>query len=320
MQDNSCFAYLVDNVEFDLCNKLNSVVGRPNIVNYLYLVVSGMISYYGSEFKDDIYDIVLSTNYLIDDNYGFRFTHTIRDVLSKNIGEYSSNYVMSICNIDKDDVLNSLETYRATYSLCITNVSISSIDILESLIRELNKIFLSKRNTFSYIGTDVILRNGISSTNLSNSNNIEDKKTINDVISCLQVEDILKEIKKLKYTGKNKDLNKLLNDISNYDMDNIILDCCLPLVNLFRPLFDFDYIKRLINTNMYLGNIDKIKNEFDSVLGNGSFEAMSKKLDKLYEDFYRGHLGGNINEYYISKEYVSIRDNFVHKYIKKKYA
>ena len=170
------------------------------------------------------------------------------------------------------------------------------------------------------IGNDVILRNGISSTNLSNSNKTEEEKTINDVISCLQVEDILKEIKKLKYTGKNKDLNKLLNDISNYDMNNIILDCCLPLVNLFRPLFEFDYIKRLINTNMYLGNIDRIKNEFDSVLGNGSFEAMSKKLDKLYEDFYRGHLGGNINEYYISKEYVSIRDNFVHKYIKKKYA
>jgi hypothetical protein len=31
-------------------------------------------------------------------------------------------------------------------------------------------------------------------------------------------------------------------------------------------------------------------------------------------------LGSNVSEYIISKEYVSIRDNFIKKYIKKKYA
>ena len=84
---------------------------------------------------------------------------------------------MSICNIDKDDVFNDLETYRATYSLCITNVSISSIDILESLIRELNKIFLSMNNTFRYLDNNVTLRNGIALTNLNDSN-IERAKNI----------------------------------------------------------------------------------------------------------------------------------------------
>ena len=103
-------------------------------------------------------------------------------------------------------------------------------------------------------------------------------------------------------------------------MDNIVLDCCLPLVNLFRPLFSLDYIKKLLNINMYEGTIDNIQEEFDSVLGSGSFDKMARKLDKLYDDFYYGHLGGNVSEYIISKEYVAIRDNFINKYIKKKYA
>lgn len=305
----------VDYLESKLKDKLNA----HNIVNHLLLVASSMIAYYGEKYKFYIYDVILNTNYIIDDYSDFKLTHTIRDVLSKNVYEYRSNYVMSICNIDKDSNIDDLQAYRATYSLCITNRCVGSIDMLESLIRELNKIFLSKNNSFRYLDNNITLRNGIALTNLNDSN-IEDKKTINDVISYLQIEDILNVTKRLSYTGDNKELNKLLNDIKDYDMDNIILDCCLPLVNLFRPLFNLDYVKGLLNVNMFEGNIDNISNEFDSVLGIGSFDRMAKKLDKLYDDFCNGHLGCNISEYSISKEYVSIRDNFIKKYIKKKYA
>ena len=319
MPNISTSPHLMDQVVLDLESKLNDKLNAHSIVNHLLLVASSMIAYYGEKYKFSVYDVILSINYIIDDYSDFKVTHTIRDVLSKNVYEYRSNNVMSICNIEKDTDISNLQAYRATYSLCITNRCVSSIDMLESLIRELNKIFLSKNNTFKYFGNNVTLRNGISFTNLKDSN-IDDKKTINDVISYLQIEDILNVIKKLNYSGNNKDLNKLLNDIKDYDMDNIVLDCCLPLVNLFRPLFAIDYVKGLLNINMYEGNIDNISNEFDSVLGIGSFDRMSKKLDKLYEDFYNGHLGYNVSEYNISKEYVSIRDNFIKKYINKKYA
>lgn len=319
MTNISTSPHLMDQVVLDLESKLNDKLNAHNIVNHLLLVASSMISYYGEKYKFYVYDVILNTNYIIDDYSDFKVTHTIRDVLSKNVYEYRSNNVMSICNIEKDTDLDNLEAYRATYSLCITNRCVGSIDMLESLIRELNKIFLSKNNTFKYFDNNITLRNGIALTNLKDSN-VEDKKTINDVISYLQTEDILKISKKLIYNGNNKELNKLLNDIKDYDMDNIVLDCCLPLVNLFRPLFDLDYVKGLLNINMFEGNIDNISNEFDSVLGFGSFDRMSKKLDKLYEDFYNGHLGCNVSEYNVSKEYVSIRDNFIKKYIKKKYA
>lgn len=319
MQNISTSPHLVDQVVLDLESKLNEKLNAHNIVNHLLLVASSMIAYYGEKYKFYVYNTILSTNYIIDDYSDFKLTHTIRDVLSKNVYEYRSNNVMSICNIERDTTIDDLQAYRATYSLCITNRCVSSIDMLESLIRELNKIFLSTNNSFRYLDNNVTLRNGIALTNLKDSN-IEDKKTINDVISYLQIEDILRVIKTLEYNGNNKELNKLLNDIKDYDMDNIILDCCLPLVNLFRPLFNLDFVKGLLNINMFEGSIDNISKEFDSVLGIGSFDRMSKKLDKLYSDFYNGHLGYNVNEYNISKEYVSIRDNFIKKYIKKKYA
>ena len=319
MQNISTSPHLVDQVVLDLESKLNEKLNAHNIVNHLLLVASSMIAYYGEKYKFYVYNTILSTNYIIDDYSDFKLTHTIRDVLSKNVYEYRSNNVMSICNIERDTTIDDLQAYRATYSLCITNRCVSSIDMLESLIRELNKIFLSTNNSFRYLDNNVTLRNGIALTNLKDSN-IEDKKTINDVISYLQIEDILRVIKTLEYNGNNKELNKLLNDIKDYDMDNIILDCCLPLVNLFRPLFNLDFVKGLLNINMFEGSIDNISKEFDSVLGIGSFDRMSKKLDKLYSDFYNGHLGYNVNEYNISKEYVSIRDNFIKKYINKKYA
>lgn len=319
MQNISTSPHLVDQVVLDLESKLNEKLNAHNIVNHLLLVASSMIAYYGEKYKFYVYNTILSTNYIIDDYSDFKLTHTIRDVLSKNVYEYRSNNVMSICNIERDTNIDNLQAYRATYSLCITNRCVSSIDMLESLIRELNKIFLSTNNSFRYLDNNITLRNGIALTNLKDSN-IEDKKTINDVISYLQIEDILRVIKTLEYNGNNKELNKLLNDIKDYDMDNIVLDCCLPLVNLFRPLFNLDFVKGLLNINMFEGSIDNISKEFDSVLGIGSFDRMSKKLDKLYSDFYNGHLGYNVNEYNISKEYVSIRDNFIKKYIKKKYA
>ena len=89
----------------------------------------------------------------------------------------------------------------------------------------------------------------------------------------------------------------------------------------FNSIEYIDGTSQTINTNSinnFYNNIPiTVSNEFDSVLGNGSFDRMSKKLDKLYEDFYNGTLGANVSEYNISKEYVSIRDNFINKYIKR---
>ncbi len=309
--------HLIDQYVLDLESKLNDKLNAHNIVNHLLLVANSMIAYYGEKHKFCVYDVILNTNYVIDDNNDFKLTHIFRDVLSKNVYEYRRNSVMSICNVNTGSNVD-LSDYRANYTLCITNRRVNALELLEGLIRELNKIFLSKNKTFSYDDNKVMLRNGISSTNLFN--NIESKRTINDVLSYLQVEDLLRLCKTLNYNGNNKELNKLLNNIKEYDMDNMILDCCLPLVNLFRPLFGIDYVKNLVNSNMFEGNIDNISAEFDSILGSGSFDRMSKKLDKLYEDFYNGNLGGNVSEYNISKEYVAIRDNFIKKYIKKKYA
>ena len=312
---------LPQNIDFivqDLESKLIDKVNSSMVINCLSLVAASMIAYYGENFKFCVYNSIFSTGFIVDNNENFKFTHTFRDVLSKNVYEYNTNTVTSVCNVNNKS--EDINDYEANYTLFITNRCISEVDLLEGLIREINKIFLSKNHQFLLDDNKVFLRNGISKKDLNNNECDNSRKTINDVISYLQIEDMLKLIKNMEYTGKNNALNKLLNDIKSYDMDNIVLDCCLPLVNLFRPLFNIEYIKKLLNINMYEGTIDNIKDEFDSVLGKGSFDRMSKRLDKLYDDFYYGHIGGNISEYSISKEYVSIRDNFVNKYIKKKYA
>lgn len=308
--------YIVQDLECKLKNKVNS----SDVSNCLFLVAASMVSYYGEKYKLCVYNSILNTNYIIDDKQDFMFTHTLRDVLSKNVYEYNTNTVISVCDIHNNRSSTNLNDFKANFTLFVTNRCVNDIDLLEGLIREINKIFLSKNQTFLIEGNNICLRNGIYKKKIANSSDTDSRKTINDVITYLQIEDMLKIMKSFEYNGPNNDLNKLLNSIKTYDMDNVVLDCCLPLVNLFRPLFDLDYIKKLLNINMYEGTIENIQEEFDSVLGNGSFDRMSKRLDKLYEDFYYGHLGGSVSEYTISKEYVAIRDNFINKYIKKKYA
>lgn len=308
--------HILDIVVKDLECKLTDKVKTPNVINCLYLVAASMISYYGLKHKFCVYDAILRIDYVIDNHRNYNFSDALRNVFDSSNFKQLNNEVMNVCNVNNDDK----DGYNVTYTLFITNGNVSNISLIEGLLREINKIFLSIKNTFIYSDADVLLRNGISNTNLTKSKVKNSCETINDVITYLQIEDLLKEIKYLDYSGNNNDLNKLLNSIKEYDMDNIILDCCLPLVNLFRPLFDLEHIKELLNINMFEGTIDNIKDEFDSVLGSGAFDRMSNKLDKLYNDFYNGYLDGNVSEYNISKEYVSIRDNFIKKYIKKKYA
>ena len=320
MSESSNLPINIDNIVQDLECKLKDKVNSSDVSNCLFLVAASMISYYGENYKFCVYNSILNTNYILEDNTDFMYTHTLRDVLSKNIYEYNTNTVTSVCDIHNNHDSNDLGDFKANFTLFVTNRCVSDIDLLEGLIREINKIFLSKNQTFLIDDDKICLRNGMYKKGITNSNNTDSRKTINDVITYLQIEDMLKIMKNFEYNGNNNDLNKLLNSIKSYDMDNIVLDCCLPLVNLFRPLFDLDYIKKLLNVNMYEGTIDNIQEEFDSVLGDGSFDKMSRKLDKLYDDFYYGLFGGNISEYTISKEYVAIRDNFINKYIKKKHA
>ena len=87
MPNISTSSHLMEQIVFDLENKLINKINDKNIVNHLLLIVGSMISYYGDTYKDYIYEVILNTNYIIDDYSNFKLTYAMRDILNKNINE-----------------------------------------------------------------------------------------------------------------------------------------------------------------------------------------------------------------------------------------
>lgn len=56
----------------------------------------------------------------------------------------------------------------------------------------------------------------------------------------------------------------------------------------FEPLWKNDCFKDLIDSNVIMGNIEKIEEEFDAVVGQNRFRKFSQALDTLYCENYTG--------------------------------
>ena len=74
--------HLIDQYVLDLESKLNDKLNAHNIVNHLLLVASSMIAYYGEKHKFCVYDVILNTDYVIDDNNDFKDIKS-NDVIDK---------------------------------------------------------------------------------------------------------------------------------------------------------------------------------------------------------------------------------------------
>ena len=142
--------------------------------------------------------------------------------------------------------------------------------------------------------------------------------TFNRVLNVLQSEDIIKRILELRnYEIKNVKFRNALSSFENIDSDNYRFEGLDMIVNLFRPLFKFKDTKTFIDKCMFCDS-DLIEVEFDKVLGKNSYKSLCDKLDSLNEMINNSGKENN-SYYYLSLDYLDIRNNFVKRYIDIKY-
>ena len=310
MLDNINFNTLSNTVIYTLDTLLASKKYPESLLNYLYLITLGMILNYGDEFIEDIYNTIVFTNFTFENENKYQ-------VKEKNNLYYkdplNNNYLKKWF-----DLSTNLPTIKINNNLLFKIIGGSNIKTLEYLTSELNYILFNKHKKYLLKNIFKIkfdyFKNGI----IENKNQ-KYNETIDKIFSTLQAEDIIKTIIKLKnYNIKNKKLKNALNMFPNIDINNYRIEGLDLLVNLFRPLYEIKEIKQLINKNILLEN-NIIEKEFDKILGKNTYKNICNKLNYLNQLYEKNKEGLYNNYFNFSLEYVFIRNEFINKYLNKKY-
>ncbi len=291
---------LVNHVTFTLDALLDKKDYPQELHDYLYLITTGMILKYGDDFIDDIYSVITCTNF----NY-----HGAFNKLNYYINPTNNNYKTKWLDLSYD-----FPTINIQNELLFRKIDNSFIKTLEYLTYELNLILFNKNKKYSL--TDKIkIRYDYYKTGLIDNNNY----TIDKIFNLLFVEDIIKNILRLRELNiKNKKFNNILQKFKNIDLDTYKIEGLDILVNLFRPLYNYSEIQELLKKNiLFTHNI--LEKEFDKVLGKNTYKKISKKLDILENKFNKTKDNLNNDYYMLSIEYIEIKDDFINKYINKKY-
>jgi len=121
---------LINHVVFTIDNIFKEKESSPNLLNYLYLITTGMILTYGDEIVEKIYKTLDKINFISNLSKSATFPY--------NYSPTNSNYLKEFIKI------NSFNSISFIYELEFPEINNSSIKTLEYLTYELNSILFYK--------------------------------------------------------------------------------------------------------------------------------------------------------------------------------
>ncbi len=324
MFDNETINSFADQIVMAVDDIFKDKKVSQELKDYLYLVVIGMTITYGTEYIGNIYKVL--TDVLFADNKIDLYSKVDKKLwpsLDDAMAKAPNSPAFTAFQVEQVGIHFNLPVLNMKYFVCINDtVNPTEILLLEFLTHELNHILMSQKNTFTPEGGSVYLRNGLFKAKLTgNSNPVGNGIGINEVINTLQTEDVIKAILQLNsYDIKNKKFRHVLDKLKNINVDNYSAVGYELLVNMFRPLYEEESVKKLFSKNVIEGNLSAIHGYFDTTLGTGAFSSMSTKLDDLYHLYVQNKIGKSISEFNFSSEVVYIRDSFIRKFLDKKFG
>ena len=291
---------LINHVVFTIDNIFKEKESSPNLLNYLYLITTGMILTYGDEIVEKIYKTLDKINFISNLSKSATFPY--------NYSPTNSNYLKEFIKI------NSFNSISFIYELEFPEINNSSIKTLEYLTYELNSILFYKKQEISFKENIKVKFNYLTSNIVQTYYNSE-IKTIDKVFNLLQTEEIIKVILSLPNQDiKNTKFKKALNYLKNINGEIYKIEGLDIIVTLLRPLFNMDDIKKILNS----ANNKLIEKEFEQILGNNAYKKISQKIESLNKLISNSKIDNNY--YNLSLKYIDIKNNFINRYINLKYA
>ena len=269
-------------------NKINSILEysrmlvdslsggvKDEISYYKYLIFAGMIKYYGREYIDDIYrafqksSVIKSENSILN---SFSKYLCIEESVLEEIRALDPIAYLSP-SVFVDEMGHLVDDKKNIY---VSLGDASKMDVLFSLTSEFNKVLNSVNRSIGKDNDGSFTRRGVSTRRVDGVNS---SKLFEDAINFMQTEDIVREIVGFSnFNIENDDIRSSLDGIGK-SLRGKYYGNLESISDLVRPLYEDERFSNVLKTSRINGTIDIIKEEFDSVVGEGSFQKMCDAVD-----------------------------------------
>ncbi|MBQ3511647.1 MAG: hypothetical protein IJA30_05050 [Bacilli bacterium] len=190
---------------------------------------------------------------------------------------------------------------RETPAIFCTTIDEDATTVLNAFVHEASHLVKSTVNVvYSDSPTHFLIRNGLNvfgySFEKGSSFEPSDNSMLDEVINVLQTSDMMKAVKELNGCPMKKEVEDFYKEL---DLDRIdLLYGYDELTSFVLPLWSNDYFRSSIEDNIVIGKIDRIRNDFDSIMGHNSFHYYSTYLDYIDGNYDDEKLIGNMKEWY----------------------
>lgn len=288
---------LINQVIYSLDHLLKDKHYSQDILDYLYLITTGMIILYGDDLVDDIYDTILDTKIIKKPEYMVNSPTT----LDYYINPIYNNYLFK--NIKSRNYID--------YGILFNKIDNSFIKTLEYMTYLFNNLLFHRHDKVSIKEHLYLQFEHIFHGNTINMQKKDTLKTLDKVILLLQSEDIIKVLLNLRiFKIKNKKFRKCLDNLNNINVDLYKIEGLDSLVTLFRPIYNDKKVKELINSYEGMLSFEK---QYDLILGKNAFYNLVNNVEILDKLINEDNINGNYYKY--AEKYLELRNNFINKYI-----
>ena len=288
---------LINQVIYSLDHLLKDKHYSQDILDYLYLITTGMIILYGDDLVDDIYDTILDTKIIKKPEYMVNSLTT----LDYYINPIYNNYLFK--NIKSRNYID--------YGILFNKIDNSFIKTLEYMTYLFNNLLFHRHDKVSIKEHLYLQFERIFHGNTINMQKKDTLKTLDKVILLLQSEDIIKVLLNLRtFKIKNKKFRKCLDNLNNINVDLYKIEGLDSLVTLFRPIYNDKKVKELINSYEGMLSFEK---QYDLILGKNAFYNLVNNVEILDKLINEDNINGNYYKY--AEKYLELRNNFINKYI-----
>lgn len=125
-----------------------------------------------------------------------------------------------------------------------------------------------------------------------------DNSMLDEVINVLQTADMMRNVRGLKQEDLSPKVKEFYEGLDLDELDNMYGYGYTELSEFVRPLWDVADFKNSVEDNIVVGRLDRIQNDFDDILGKGTFHLYSTYLDYVDGNYTDSKLMEQMSDWY----------------------
>lgn len=236
-----------------------------------YLIFAGMISYYGFEYIDTIYKAFSKSGFVND-------PRTIKEFWGDDY--LKEHYTPAFCEVGIVSQSNRYVIERDIHHLNCPNEVYG--DFFEELVHEINHCINSANSPICKRNSLPVYRTGISITAIHGI--YCEAKYLEEAFNTLQTAEIMNHILSFgQYSIEDSSMRSILNCLAERGTNQLGRGYEIITPEIY-PLYSHPNFHQVLKDNRISGDLKTIRNNFDRIVGDGSFFELASSIDQVWNN------------------------------------